>query len=117
METVQQTVKMDIIGDFNENKVIPLDQGTVERDEKLKTFDVQRTCLKHILLLMKIIGCHNNSKNSENRPCGNILFSLHRLFICLVLLTFMVKTASGYPYITKSDYFGHLLYLLGQYVT
>ncbi|XP_045182138.2 uncharacterized protein LOC123540875 [Mercenaria mercenaria] len=93
--------------DLNDSKVVRIEKKENDNKNELKKFNIKETCLKHILVAMTISGCYNGN----GRNCYKICFTVYRVFIFLALLAFIVKTASGFAYIKKSEYYGHAVVL------
>lgn len=87
-----------------------MDKENENNERNIRKFNIQRTCLKHILLAMTISGCYDYHVHGK-RKCSCRLLSVYRLFIFTALLTLTGKSVSGFAYIQKSDYFGHAIVL------
>lgn len=97
--------------DYAENKVVRMKKYNVENEQASERFNIQRTCLKHILLALTVIGCYDYSKHDRKRKCVGCILVVYRIFICLVLFAFMAKTATGFAYIQSADYTGQAIVL------
>ncbi|XP_053401201.1 uncharacterized protein LOC123540846 isoform X2 [Mercenaria mercenaria] len=93
--------------DLNETKVVPTEKMEEGNTITTKKFNIEKTCLKHILVAMAISGCYNPNKR---KSCSRF-FTIYRILIFLTLLAFVAKTASGFAYISKTEYFGHAIVL------